>query len=387
MVQKALDLLTGLVSIPSLSGQESQASRYLAEWLIQNGAEAQVDEAGNAVGRFGSGRKEILLLGHIDTFPGCIPVRQENNFLYGRGSVDAKGPLCAFAVAAGQTEILPDWHITIVGAVEEEAATSKGARHIVAQRQQSGVTPFCCIIGEPSRWDRITLGYKGRLLMEAMISAPLAHSSGPGKMPAEMGVDFWTTLFGECRTLNAEKGAQAHFDRISPSLRSIQSGEAGCYGYVSLSLGFRLPSWEPPEALKNHLAEWLDSWKPVYLQAPIFETDRSTSPHEDFYPKLHLFLSGEEVCWKGNKSSILVQSFLASIRNNQGQPRFVLKTGTSDLNIVGPAFPAIPIAAYGPGDSTLDHTPYERLDLNEYLRSIEILKEVLKKIMLSSIDN
>jgi LysW-gamma-L-lysine carboxypeptidase len=58
----------------------------------------------------------------------------------------------------------------------------------------------------------------------------------------------------------------------------------------------------------------------------------------------------------------------------------VLKTGTSDMNVVGPAWHC-PILAYGPGESALDHTPDERISLSEYLRSIEILKSVLHTLM------
>lgn len=41
----------------------------------------------------------MVLLGHVDTMPDHIPVRQEGDGLYGRGSVDAKGPLACFTAA------------------------------------------------------------------------------------------------------------------------------------------------------------------------------------------------------------------------------------------------------------------------------------------------
>ena len=89
--------LTGLVERYSPSGSE----RGAAEWLVEcmkalHFSEAFVDEAGNAVGVIGAGPKQALLLGHIDTVPGEIPVRVEDGNLYGRGSVDAKGPLTWF---------------------------------------------------------------------------------------------------------------------------------------------------------------------------------------------------------------------------------------------------------------------------------------------------
>ncbi|MBI2563293.1 MAG: M20/M25/M40 family metallo-hydrolase [candidate division NC10 bacterium] len=53
-----------------------------------------------------------------------------------------------------------------------------------------------------------------------------------------------------------------------------------------------------------------------------------------------------------------------------------VKSGTSDMNVVGPAW-NWPIVAYGPGDSSLDHTPNEHLDLAEYHQAIAILSRVL----------
>jgi len=46
---------------------------------------------------------------------------------------------------------------------------------------------------------------------------------------------------------------------------------------------------------------------------------------------------------------------------------------------VGPAWNC-PIAAYGPGDSALDHTPDERIEIDEYLRSIRVLTTAIGSI-------
>ena len=76
----AVELVHGLVAIPSLSRQEAAASAWLAEQMRAAGYErAFVDEAGNAVGELGdpSAPRTIVLLGHIDTVPGNIPVRIE----------------------------------------------------------------------------------------------------------------------------------------------------------------------------------------------------------------------------------------------------------------------------------------------------------------------
>ena len=56
-----------------------------------------------------------------------------------------------------------------------------------------------------------------------------------------------------------------------------------------------------------------------------------------------------------------------------------IKTGTADLNLVAPAWNC-PGLAYGPGDSTLDHTPNEHLDLKEFLLAEKVLVDVLNQL-------
>lgn len=409
---QAIDLLTKLVSIASPSHQERKASTYLTGWMNAHGLKAYVDEVGNAVGIKGSGDKEILLLGHIDTFPGEVPIRREGDLLYGRGSVDAKGPLCTFAAAAAQITVPNGWRVTVVGAVEEEAATSRGARHILQQRsggaelqggkvseaQGSKVTelqgdkvtkrpdnqeknvspgtsslpnpqspisnlppPTYCIIGEPSNWDRVTLGYKGRLLMDVVITVPFTHSAGEGRLPAEQAVDLWRQIEKYCDQLNQSREATSPFTRLDPSLRHIASQDQGSFGCVEMSLGFRLPIGISPAELESDLRRYLDT-------LPDETTAEAT-------------FSGAELAYKGEKSNPLVRAFLATIRAKDGKPRFVVKTGTADMNVVGPHWPDTPIVAYGPGDSSLDHTPNEHLDLNEYNTAVDVLVGVLQKVM------
>ena len=98
------DTLIGLVKHYSPSGQEQGAVEWLVERMQALGFdEAFADDAGNAVGMMGNGPKQVVLLGHIDTVPGEIPVHMDDNILYGRGSVDAKGPLACFVDAVART--------------------------------------------------------------------------------------------------------------------------------------------------------------------------------------------------------------------------------------------------------------------------------------------
>lgn len=344
--RSAEELLRELVAIPSPSRKEANAAEFLTTWMAKNAYdESFVDGAGNAVGIMGSGARQIVLLGHIDTFAGFPPVRQSGRLLYGRGAVDAKGPLCAFAVAASQTRLADDLQVIVIGAVEEEAATSRGAHYALGQYQ-----PDFCVIGEPSQWDRITLGYKGRLLLDWRWEGGLSHSAGEAPSPAERALRYWRGIEAYCDDFN--EGITSLFARLDASIRDINTWQVGVNGVAEITIGMRLP----PNVAPAHIA--------------------SEFPADD---GAMVAARGAERAFSGDKNSALSRLYRRAIRATGGIPRFVYKTGTSDMNIVGPRWDC-PIVAYGPGDSALDHTPDEHIDLDDYLRAIAVLTSVLETI-------
>jgi LysW-gamma-L-lysine carboxypeptidase len=80
--------------------------------------------------------------------------------------------------------------------------------------------------------------------------------------------------------------------------------------------------------------------------------------------------------FRAQKNTPVVRALLRAIRAAGGRPRFKLKTGTSDMNVVGPAW-GCPIVAYGPGDSSLDHTPDEHIAVDEFRRAVDVLAQAL----------
>lgn len=363
----AIELIRGLVGIPSLSRQEAQASAWLVEQMRANGYErAYVDEAGNAVGELGdpAAARTIVLLGHIDTVPGHIPVRIEpsadGDLLFGRGSVDAKGPLAtlvAGAAAFGTVRAREGGlRVVVVGAVEEEAATSKGARFIASRFDGVAESvPVACIIGEPSHWNRVTLGYKGRLLLDLTADQPMAHTAGPDASVASLVVDLWNWITAHAARYNA--GKDKAFDQLSPSLRRfITATNDEMHDTVDAQFAWRLPVGFEAEPFIQEISAW-----PADLKA-----------------RFDLRFRGHEQPWRGDRNNTLVRSFLAGVRTEDpsAQLGFVLKTGTSDMNVVAPAWQC-PIVAYGPGDSALDHTPNEHLPLDEYWKAVNVIRHTL----------
>lgn len=344
--------LQELVTIPSVSGEEEEAVAYLTGVMKEMGIQAKVDEAGNAVGvrerpdSEGQIEHETVLLGHIDTVPGAIPVRMKDGRLYGRGSVDAKGPLAAFVVAAARAELAPGRRLVVVGAVEEEAATSKGARYVA-----EAYRPDACIIGEPSGWDGVTLGYKGRLLLDYVGERPMSHSAGPEEGVAEAAVAWWNEIAAYAEAYN--RGRTRLFDQLLAGLRQIHTESDGLTNRVEARVGLRLPPGFDGEAFAQRARE---------LAGPAHVRDH-----------------GHEPAFRASRQTDLVRAFNVALRQRGRRPRFTLKTGTSDMNVVGPRW-GCPIVAYGPGDSRLDHTPQERIAIDEYRRAIEILTVVLSTL-------
>ncbi len=344
-------LLCDLVAIESPSGDEGRAVRHLVDWMAGHGAAAHIDAAGNAVGVFGVGERQIVLLGHIDTFGGALPVRLEGTVLHGRGAVDAKGSLCGFAAAAAAAHergtIPPDARVIVIGAVEEEAASSKGAHHAAGQ-----YAPSVCLIGEPSGWERITLGYKGRLIVRWHWQGGLAHSAGQAASAGDRAVSFCALVSMWAAGRNA--GEERMFGRIDHTVQAIASGHDGVYGWAEVTIGLRLPPGAEPEAIAAEVM--------------------ALASHDET-----VTCSAHERAIAAERDTPLTRALRGAIRAHGGTPAFVHKTGTSDMNIVGRAW-ACPIAAYGAGDSALDHTPEERIDLNEYDRAVSVLADALARL-------
>jgi len=353
------DTLIGLVSQYSPSGQERGAVEWLVARMKSLGYDnAFIDEAGNAVGVMGKGPKQVVLLGHIDTVPGEISVRvepagatRESPLLYGRGSVDAKGPLASFVDAVAKVGVKDGWQFVVIGAVEEER-NSEGARFVATQYK-----PDYAIIGEPNQWDRMALGYKGSAWANVTVKRGQAHTASGEETAAEAAVEVWLKIKAYVDSFNADKPKV--FDKLLLTLRGMDSDSNDFEQWARLKVGVRLPVEVSPE-------DWY---------ARLNETLRVSETLRVFVEPTGFAIPA----WGCEKNTQLVRAFLSGIRSQGGEPRFVYKTGTADLNIVAPVWKC-PAVVYGPGDSALDHTPNEHINLDDYQKAVKVLSAALEKL-------
>ncbi len=352
----ARKLLYDLVSIPSPSGEESAAAERLVDFFEANGREAWIDEVGNVRA---PANDAVLLTSHVDTVPGDIPVEVRpapedvdelgatdvevgepgEPVLWGRGSVDATGPLVSMAVAAVETGV------SFAGVVGEETG-SRGARHLVDDRN----APDAVVNGEPSGWDGITLGYRGFLAGTYVNTSESGHSSRPEPNAIQHAIDWWHGVEEAFTPTDPETPV---FEQVTTKPVSMDGGltDDGLAVEAAMDVQLRVPPARTVDEV-HELAEAELSTGSVHWKEPIPPV--MESPRTD-----------------------LARAFRVAIRGAGGDVRLLRKTGTSDMNLFAAAWDC-PMVTYGPGNSELDHAPDERLPLSELDRATTVLADVCR---------
>lgn len=337
----AAGLLRGMLEIPSSSYQERALADFLAESMEDLGFQTHIDGVGNVIGVIERGDgPTLMLLGHMDTVPGQIPVRSEDGKLYGRGAVDAKGPLATMICAAASAVDFPG-RIVVIGVVEEETPRSRGAMAIRAAHDR----PDALIIGEPSGWSSVVIGYKGKLDLRYTVKCPATHPSNPEPKASELAVACWTELVD---VLGPDAGHDV-FNRPGATLCQINAGLTS----ATADLSVRTPPGFDVETLVRRLRERLPAGDLEVLNAV--------------------------AACRADRSNPAVRALVSGIRRLHAQPRLVVKTATSDMNTLAEVWD-IPMATYGPGDSRLDHADTEHIVLSDYLRGIDVLSVAISEL-------
>ncbi len=183
-----IQLTTQLVNIESTTYSEGLAGAFLHEFLLAQRYAVQcmpVEQPDLALTPgAGSGKRfnvyaalpgvtpDVVLSTHMDTVPPFFGASEDDEFLYGRGSCDAKGIIAAQIAAADQLREA-GVKVGLLFVVGEER-DSAGA--IVANKSPRG-SKFL-INGEPTD-NRIAIASKGALRVELRAKGRMAHSAYP----------------------------------------------------------------------------------------------------------------------------------------------------------------------------------------------------------------
>ncbi len=328
--------------------------------MTAQGFDTRIDKAGNVIGEIGERGPRILLCGHIDTVPGEIPVRVENGFLHGRGAVDAKSSLAAMMVGCvrAMAKAPNPFRVTLAGVVEEET-TSAGIQSIISRR----VSYDAAVFGEPSGTSSIVIGYKGSLSVKVTILTSGGHSASPwlSQNSIDEAFQFWASLRKEF----VRNDSVSKFSEITGSLVGIESGDGSNMipSRTSLEIDIRVPPSLTPEEIAGKMVDFATAYQSRNSKVRVLMSFENQTP-----------------AYQGDQDSVLVRAFRSAIRSVTGETVTLLKkTGTGDMNLLYQSL-GKPMIAYGPGDSSLDHTNRERVKLEEYLRSIEVYAAAIQRL-------
>ncbi len=173
-------LTRALVDIESTTAHEEQAGEfiyaYLAELAARTGGRVErMDVEPHRFNVFAQwGETPVVTLStHMDTVPPFFPSSEDADYIYGRGSCDAKGIIAAMTKA--------------VEALLEEGETGFGLLFVVGEERNSAgaykaaQTPRgsrYLVNGEPTE-NQLALGSKGALRYEVVATGKMAHSAYP----------------------------------------------------------------------------------------------------------------------------------------------------------------------------------------------------------------
>jgi acetylornithine deacetylase len=173
------ELTRALVDIESTTGHEKNVGDYLFAHLSAlaaryNGQVERMPAEGNRENIFAAwGELVVTLSTHMDTVPPFFASREDGEFIWGRGSCDAKGIIAAMIGAAEKLLAAGTRNFGLLFVVGEER-NSVGAKVAAAAPRGSRFL----INGEPTE-NRLVLGCKGALRFEITARGKLAHSAYP----------------------------------------------------------------------------------------------------------------------------------------------------------------------------------------------------------------
>jgi acetylornithine deacetylase len=331
-----------LVDIESTTYNEGAVGAFLAEFLAGRGfAVEKMPVEQNAESRSTSERfnvyacepghtPDVVLSTHMDTVPPFIPSSEDEEFIYGRGSCDAKGIIAAQIAAAEKLrqQGLRVGLLFLVGEERDSAGAKTANQHPRGSR--------FLINGEPTD-NRIALASKGALRAVIRTTGRMAHSAYPE--------------LGESATHKMVEALHRILAIPLPSLDDV--------GPSTLNIG-TIDGGHAP----NVIADRAEAQILVRLVGPSDETR----------------LAVEEAVEGLGTVDFTLEIPFKRLRAVEGLPTMVAAF-TTDVPWLGNWGEPVLL---GPGSIHVAHTPNEKLAKKELLQAVDLYVEVARHLLTSS---
>ena len=193
----AINLTKQLIRRPSVTPADAGAMDIVEQTLAGLGfacRRMRFGEIENLYARYGSGSPNLCFAGHTDVVPvgdaaawteGAFEAKEVDGRLIGRGAVDMKSAIAAFAAAAEKAiaagQVTGSLSFLITG--DEEGVATHGTRMVVDALQIEDETIDHCVVGEPSSsetfGDMIKVGRRGSINVQITVEGVQGHVAYP----------------------------------------------------------------------------------------------------------------------------------------------------------------------------------------------------------------
>ena len=385
--KEVIEFCKEAIRIPSPSGREKGVALLMKKKMEELGYDSVViDEFGSCIGIINGSEpgKTILIDGHIDN----VDVIDEKEWkhkpwgaeetdgkIYGRGTSDMKGSVCAAVIAAGNFK--KDTGGKFKGRVAVSCTVHEECFEGISCRLVSDyVKPDCVIIGEATT-STVKIGQRGRAEVVVETEGISCHSSNP------------------------EKGKNAVYAMMGviEEIRKIVPNEHPLLGKGILELtdikSYPYPgaSVVPSKCIATFDRRTLVGETVETILAQVDDAiERARKKDPDLKARCYI-RDGEALCWTGatikaqryypawavDEKSELVQKALGALKKAGIETKIShFSFCTNGSHFCGEK--GIPTIGYGPSLESLAHVRDEYIEVNELTKAARGFEEILKAL-------
>ncbi|WP_298960481.1 succinyl-diaminopimelate desuccinylase [uncultured Roseibium sp.] len=354
MPSTAVTIAQDLIRCPSVTPAEGGALTTLENLLASAGFEVtrvtfqdeDTPDVENLFATIGSGKPHFVFAGHTDVVPagaendwshGPFAGTIQDGVLFGRGAVDMKGGIAAFAAAAIDLvqELGTDFGGTISLLItgDEEGPAVNGTVKLLEWAKAEGHEFDACIVGEPTNpaklGDAIKVGRRGSLSGIVTVAGTQGHAAYPHL--ADNPIPGLVQLLAALDALVLDEGNE----RFQPSNLEVVTVDVGNPAFNVI----------PARAEARFNIRYNDEWTLSTLQARVRETLESVDLGS---LKLDLIFKRDASESFLTRDEKLIADLSDAVRKETGQvPELSTGGGTSDARFIKNYCPVVEFGLVG----------------------------------------
>lgn len=354
MPSNAVSITQDLIRCPSVTPVEGGALATLEKLLGDAGfavsrvtfRDEDTPDVENLFATIGSGKPHFVFAGHTDVVPagaasdwsqGPFDGNIKDGVLYGRGAVDMKGGVAAFAAAA--LDFVEEFSAGFGGTIsflitgDEEGPAVNGTVKLLEWATGQGHTFDACIVGEPTNpeklGDAIKVGRRGSLSGIVTVSGIQGHAAYPHL--ADNPIPGLTRLLAALDALELDLGNE----RFQPSNLEI----------VNLDVGNSAFNVIPARAEARFNIRFNDEWSLESLKSKILETLQAVNLGDLELDVAFKRDASESFLTKDDK---LIETLGSAVKAETGRsPELSTGGGTSDARFIKNYCPVVEFGLVG----------------------------------------